>query len=134
MSQTIAEARFDKARRRLSEMLQELEEVVKNKIHEASELQVKIVGNDDESSQINVGGYVSSSGSLAAEINRLQNDLSEVGKETEFQKDRNQILIKKITNFQQEKLRLVENIERSIAEIEKLINPELAEQGGNDGR
>lgn len=128
MSQESSEARFDKARKRLSSALKELEEITKEKIHEASEQQIKIISDNKDGDEAGLGGrYSLPAYNLSTQVNQLQNELSEVGKEVEFQREKNKTLLDRIQNFQQEKTHLAEAIERDIIEIERIIK-----SGGDD--
>lgn len=132
MSRLTVEARFDKARKRLSSSLKELEETVKIKIHEASEQQIKIVSDSEKNNETDFGGrYSLPSYNLAAQVNQLQKDLLEVGKELEFQCSDNRILLERIENFQQEKMRLVTKIEENLEALEKLVDSENKAAGGD---
>jgi translation elongation factor EF-G len=118
-------ARFDKARKRLSSSLKNLEEAIKEKIHEAANQQIKIVGDKYES-QLE-GRYSLPAFNVSQQVNQLQKELFEVGNEVEFEREKSRALLEKIENFQQEKTKIVAAIEENIDEIEKLINLENEE-------
>lgn len=117
-------SRFDKSRKRLSCALKNLEDVVKEKIHEAG-LNAEILGvNSNEFCNETHTQFIeqtSAFNSLSDEVNRLQKELSELGKETEFLRETNKSLGEKIKNFRQQKNDLTQAIEDDLAVIHEVI-------------
>ena len=107
------EARFNQARKHLSAALKNLEEAVKERIHEAS-LNTELLTTDDESKSVAISR-------IGTEVNRLQNELSELGQETEFLRETNKVLGQRIENFRQQKNDLVEAMEVDLAAIHEVI-------------
>jgi len=124
MSKTHAENRFEKSRKRLAQVLKNLEEVVKDKIHETAINAKMIDVSDDIASSANARLIEQSSmiQNLNEEINNLQKNLSELGKETESLSEENKNLTAKFNKFQKECKKLVEEIEADIIKIEEVIN------------
>ena len=122
MTKTHSEARFEKARSRLSGALLELEEVTKKKLHEAR-IETKIFDVDDDFN----GGrakLVEQSEviqNLSLEVNNLQKNLSALGRESEFLHEKNKIFAQKIAGIRTEQSCLIEAIEADVAGLEEII-------------
>ncbi|OFW80490.1 MAG: hypothetical protein A2887_05140 [Alphaproteobacteria bacterium RIFCSPLOWO2_01_FULL_40_26] len=117
---TPAEIRFEKARKRLADMLKNLEEVIKEKLHEAAINSIDISDNEKGAQAWMIGqeGVIQN---LNEEINNLQKSLSDLGKETEFLREKNQVLANKISKFRDEGKSLIEAIEADLLHIEEVI-------------
>ncbi len=117
-------ARFDRSRKRLSHALKNLEDVVKEKIHEAG-LNAEILAvNSNEfcnESHVQFIEQTSAINSLNEEVNRLQKELSELGKEAEFLRETNQALREKIESTRHQKDDLVKAIETDLTIIHEII-------------
>jgi 5-methylcytosine-specific restriction endonuclease McrBC regulatory subunit McrC len=125
MSKTHAEIRFEAARKRLSESLKNLERVVKEKLHQAAtESRMLKVGSSEEDSESKLLQQAGIIQNLNSEINNLQKNLSELGKETEFLNEQNKALGGKITAFRSEKNSLIDAIEADLWRIEEIITNE----------
>lgn len=111
--------RFDRSRKNLAAALNQLESAVKEKIREASLLAVGDVGEDEVDAKIIEQNAVITK--LSGEVNRLQNQLSELGKENEFLTQNNKTLWQRIENFTQQKNDLVAAIEVDLAIIHEVI-------------
>jgi DNA repair exonuclease SbcCD ATPase subunit len=115
---------FDKSRKRLSQALKNLEDVVKEKIREAG-LNAEILGvNSNEFCDKTHAQFIEQTSvlnSLGNEVNHLQKELSEIGKETEFLRETNKALSEKIKNFRQQKNDLTQAIEDDLAVIHEII-------------
>lgn len=107
------EAKFNQARKHLSDALKNLEEAVREKIREASLSQESLTTNDESKSVV--------ISRIGTEINRLQKELSELGKETEFLRETNKVLGQRIENFHQQKNDLAEAIEVDLAALHEVI-------------
>lgn len=113
------EARFNEARKQLAFALKNLEEVTKEKVREST-LHTKLLHADDEI-QTRLAEQAEVMDSLQSEVNRLQTELSDLGKETEFLRETNKTLGQRIENFRQQKNDLVKAIEADITTIHKVI-------------
>ncbi len=126
MTKTIAETRFEKARKRLSEALKNIEAVIKDKISEV-DFQARIVDADDNyetAAEAVIAEQKATIKHLNSEINRLQKSMAEVGSEVEFLNEKNHILSKRKDDFVKQKNYLIHLIENDLQEIRKLINGE----------
>ncbi len=123
MSKTHAEIKFEKSRKRLSAALKNLEEVVKEKLHEASINATMMSVSDDDSNSANARLVEQETmvQKLNSEINKLQKNLSDLGQETEFLREKNSHLATKIANFRTEQNNLIMAIEADLAHIEEAI-------------
>lgn len=124
MSKTIAENRFEKSRKRLSQVLQNLEEVVKDKIHEAS-VNGRIINNSGAGLEAAHNRIIEQDAiiqNLNDEINDLQKNLSELGLEGEHLTQENKDLAKKLRNFQTNSSKIIAAIEADIIKIEEVMN------------
>ena len=104
MTELVAEIRFEKARERLSEALKNLEEVVKKKFHEEA-IYSRMIDGDNNGYSVSQSRMIEQSQiiqNLNSEINNLQKNLSELGKETDFLREKNEMLIRKITKMKAE--------------------------------
>ncbi|MBU6140782.1 MAG: hypothetical protein KGP29_04410 [Proteobacteria bacterium] len=117
-------AKFDRSRKRLSHALKNLEEAIKEKIREAGRNAEMLAVNSDKFCDENHVQFVeqnSAINSLKEEVNRLQNELSEIGKEAEFLRETNRALREKIENNRNQKNNLVKEIEDDLARIGEVI-------------
>ena len=124
MAKTHAENRFEKSRKRLAQVLKNLEEVVKDKIHETA-INAKMIDVSDDIASIANARLIEQSSmiqNLNEEINNLQKNLSELGKETETLNEENKNLTTKLNKFQKESKKLIESIEADIIKIEEVMH------------
>jgi hypothetical protein len=122
MSQTHAEVRFEKARKRLSLSLKNLEDVMKKKLHEEA-IESRMISSHSESSTKIVEQSITIQ-NLTLEVNNLQNSLSELGRETEFLNVRNKIFAEKLKSIRAAQLGLIEEVENDLAKISDAIKSE----------
>lgn len=123
MSKTHSEIRFDKARKKLSDAFKNLEDVMKQKLHEAA-IQSTMIGaseNDVGGRQAQIVEQLATIQSLNLEINNLQKNLINAGNETDFLNEKNKFLAEKFSKLQKESLCFIEAIETDIALIEEVI-------------
>jgi len=111
--------RFDRSRKNLATALNQLENAIKEKIREASLLAVGEVGEDEAEAKIIEQNAMITK--LSGEVNRLQNQLSELGKENEFLTQNNKTLWQRIENFTQQKNDLIKAIESDLTLIHEVI-------------
>lgn len=118
-----AEIRFEKARKRLSLLLKNLEEVVKEKLHETAinAKMIDIAGNTGDGQQAILIEQQAIIQNLNAEINSLQKNLADLGRETEFLHERNKALAQKISYLRNEGKSLFEAIESDLVRVEEII-------------
>ncbi len=123
---TIAENRFGAARKRLSNALKNLEEAMKEKLHEAA-LEKKMIDVSDENSEAYEAKMVEQSTiiqNLHIEINNLQKNLEDLGKENEFLNTKNKVFAERISDLRTQGANLAEAMGSELAQIEQLIKGE----------
>lgn len=127
MNKTIAEKRFETARKRLSEALKNLEAVMKEKLHESA-LEKKMIGiseNDVRHHEAKAAEQSTIIQNLHYEINSLQKNLEDLGKENEFLNSKAQVLGERFSDLRTQGSNLVEALASDLAEIDKLVNGEV---------
>jgi CII-binding regulator of phage lambda lysogenization HflD len=123
MEKTHAEIRFDNARKRLSRVLKNLEEVVKEKLSQEM-IEMKVFNSDQSDGQNFESKIIEQSQiieNLNSEINNLQKNLSDLGKESEFLSTKNKIFSEKIAEIRTKQSTLIEDIESDLLRIEEVI-------------
>ncbi len=124
MTRTVAEARFEVARKRLAIALTDLEKTVKRKIYEDSvSASMLDATSDDSLLRAKIIEQEAIIQNLSSEINNLQKNLFDLGKETEFLNEKNKILAEKIAEFRREKSSL-SIIESGLAAVEEAMQEE----------
>lgn len=118
MSKSIAEIRFEKARKRLSLALKELEEVTKNKLHDTA-MESRMVEGGKESAE-----QATMIQNLNLEINNLQQNLLNLGHEVEFLNEKNKVLGQRMNKLRKSNLSFVEAIEADLVRIEEVMKQE----------
>lgn len=124
MSKTLSEIRFEKSRKRLSEVLRNLEEVVKEKIHETA-IDSKMIDISDASNGSSRAQIIEQAAviqNLNYEINKLQKNLSELGNEGEFLSEKNKLLGERIQELRTQSKILIDAIEADLLQVEETIN------------
>ncbi len=124
MSKTLSEIRFEKSRKRLSEVLRNLEEVVKEKIHETA-IDSKMIDISDASNGSSRAQIIEQAAviqNLNYEINKLQKNLSELGNEGEFLSEKNKLLGERIQELRTQSKILIDAIEADLLQVEEAIN------------
>lgn len=122
MEKTHADIRFEKARKRLTHALENLEDVMKKKLHEeAIESRMIGVSNDAEATIIEQSITIQN---LTLEVNSLQQALSELGRETEFLNTKNKIFAEKLAAIRKNQLGFIEAIESDLVKISAAIKIE----------
>jgi CII-binding regulator of phage lambda lysogenization HflD len=115
MIQTHANIRFEKARKRLSSALENLEDVVKNKLHEEASSSRIISAKEESETKLAQQEIIIQN--LTLEINNLQQSLSDLGRETEFLNTKNQIFAEKLAKLRQERLEIIAEISEDLNKI-----------------
>jgi len=126
MSKNAAEIRFENARKRLSTALKELENVMKEKLHESA-IEARMIDRDEDGGSSHHAKLIEQSTiieNLNSEINNLQKNLLEVGKQSDFLNEKNKVLGEKLGKFRERGASLVEAIEADIARIAEVIKNE----------
>ncbi len=125
MAKSSSETRFEEARKKLANAFRDLEEEIKTKLHETI-VQARMLNasKDSDSSNSLILEHESTIQILTSEINKLQESLSDLGKESEFLREKNKALNNKIENNRKSNLALIETIELDLTRIEALINQE----------
>lgn len=126
MSGKNSEHRFNKARDRLSSALENLENIVKEKLHEAAIQNnlINSISDDFNSDQGIVAQQANTIQNLTNEINNLQKNLVEMSKEIEFLNEKSLTIAKRSDDSRNQSKLLVEDIEKDLIRITKLINDE----------
>ncbi len=121
-----SEIRFNAARSKLALALQNLEDTIKEKIHEEAiqSRLIEISANDAAQNQAKLIEQNNIIQSLNHEINELQKNLNELSQENEFLNEKMRALGHKMQSFQNAKKSLIEAIEMDLTAIEHLINSE----------
>jgi hypothetical protein len=123
MSKTHSEIRFDKARKKLSDAFKNLEDVMKQKLHEAAiqSTMIRASEHDVGGRQAQIVEQLATIQSLNLEINNLQKNLINAGNETDFLNEKNKLLADKFAKLQKESLCFIETIETDITLIEEVM-------------
>lgn len=108
-----AQIRFEKSRKRLAEVLQNLEAVVMKKIS-APNL-------DYDEAQVRLTEQEAAIENLNSEINKLQKTLFELGNESEQLEEKNITLEDKLNEFQTQGKILIAAIESDLGKIKEAI-------------
>jgi len=121
-----SELRFDKARTRLSLALQNLENTVKEKLHEEA-IQSRLIEtstNDIAHNQSIIVEQTNTIQSLNHEINALQKNLKDLSHENEFLNEKARTMAQRMRDTQEQQKKLIEVIEMDLFKIEEIINNE----------
>jgi len=115
-----SQQKFDISRKKLANTLKNLEEIIKEKIHESA-IKTRML---DESS--NTSSMRSLEQNLALEkqnqeINHLQQTLGNLEKEAEFLREKNKILTQKILHFRNQAGNIFESVSNEISKIEEIL-------------
>jgi len=117
--------KFEEARKKLSAALEELEDVIKDKLHQSAfESRMISVGNDLDDAKIQLLKKESLIQNLNSEINNLQSNLEDLGKENELLNAKNKILDDKISRNKKIQLTLIEEIQKDILQISDITRSE----------
>ena len=122
MTKEASEIRFEKARKRLSHSLKELEKITIEKLHETV-MNAKMINTsaDHESKIIEQEATIQN---LNEELNNIQKALAEAGSETEFYNEKNKALSERMNQFRVQSLSLVNVIESDLSKIYSIIKRE----------
>ncbi len=122
MSKT-SEQRFAKSRDRLALALQNLEEIVTNKIHETAlnARMLEVAGNDDDALRSRLLEQLAIVQNLNEELNKIQKINSEISKENDFLKDKNRFFADKAFKFKTDGSSLIQAVEEDLNRIKEII-------------
>ena len=112
--------KFDISRKKLANSLKNLEEIIKEKIHESA-IKTRML---DESSTASSMRSLEQNLALEKqnqEINHLQQNLSNLEKEAEFLREKNKILTQKILHFRNQAVNIFESVSNEICKIEEIL-------------
>ncbi len=126
MSKTHAEIRFEKARKRLSDALSDLEKTTKKKLQEdvVDSKIFDVTAADSQRSQAKLIQQSELIKNLNTEINILQKNLSDLGKENEFLNAKNKAFSEKLIEVRSKKETLITAIESDLLRIEEILKNE----------
>lgn len=120
--QSEAQKRFEHARERLAEALKTLEQIMIAKIHETA---ISAKMSDGETSEPLLHGKILEQenviSNLHREINKIQKAMEEIGKESEFSKERNSFFADKLFKFKSQGSNLIQAIENDLIKIHEII-------------
>lgn len=126
MTKISAKVRFENARNKLSEALNNLEKTTQKKLREGA-VETKVFNlskNDVESFEAKLIKQSQIIENLNLEINQLQKNLSDLGAESEFLNERNKNLAEKLSQNHSLQAALIKAVELDLAGIEELIKEE----------
>jgi len=119
------EIRFDHARVRLNATLKELEKTISDKLHEtALKSRVSVVTGDDSLLNSKVDEQFSTIQNLNSEINKLQENLFELGQSNDSLIEENAILTSNLNKLRTQGSTLAQAIESDLISIEEIISGE----------
>ena len=120
----MSQIRFNEARERLANGLQNLEEIIAKKIRETSIDAKMLNAADSDEAQLHsqLAEQLSINQTLGEELNKAQKMMEEIGQENEFLKEKNQLLADKIFKFKSQGTNLVQAVESDLATIHTIIN------------
>jgi septal ring factor EnvC (AmiA/AmiB activator) len=123
MSKSASEIRFENTRKKLANAFKNLEEIIKEKLHEAATNATMMNLSDQDSENIHSKFLEQEQliQQLNKEINNLQKSLSELGKESEFLREKSYIMAAKFNDISVQKKTLLEAIEADLIRIEEVI-------------
>lgn len=120
--ESLAQRKFDSARKRLAESLLELERSTKRKISQQV-VESKMMANEGDSSlETRFSELQIIHKNLEEEVKTLQKNFAEIGKENLFLHEKNKFLADRIKNFQEHGSRIIESVEQNLSQIEEIIN------------
>jgi hypothetical protein len=122
MTKTHAEFRFEKARQRLSNALENLEDAMKRKLHEEA-IESRMIGAADNAAATVMEQEITIQ-NLTLEVNNLQQSLSDLGRETEFSNIKNKIFAEKLAAIRDQQMSLIAAVESDLAKIAQAIKDE----------
>jgi hypothetical protein len=123
MSKISAKVRFENARKRLSDALNNLEKTTQKKLREGL-VETKIFDlskSDVETFESKIIEQSQIIENLNLEINQLQKNLFDLGMESEFLNERNKTFAEKFSKNRAQQLDIIKAVELDLTKIEELI-------------
>jgi hypothetical protein len=120
MENNNSQQKFANSRKKLATNLKNLEEIIKEKIHESA-INTRML---DESSTFSSMKSLEQNLALEKqnqEINHLQQTLNNLEKEAEFLREKNKILTQKILHFRNQANNILESANSEIIKIEEIL-------------
>jgi len=122
MTTSPAQKRFEEARERLADALKTLEQIIISKIHETS---IAAKMSNDDNGDSSLYGKLSEQEvtirNLNQEINKIQKAMEEIGRESEFSKEKNSFFADKLFKFKSQGSTIIQAIEADLIKIQEII-------------
>ena len=112
--------KFDISRKKLANTLKNLEEIIKEKIHESA-IKTRMLDESSTSSSMRSLEQNLALEKQNQEINHLQQNLSNLEKEAEFLREKNKILTQKILHFRNQAGNIIGTVSNEICKIEEIL-------------
>lgn len=120
-----SEKKFEEARAKLAEALENLEKITIEKLHETSlHSNMFNIEGDEKSIKSRIVEQTATIQSLNLELNNLQKTISKITAENENLEEQNQSLLKKINQLRSSSANIIDNIEFDLNQISKIITKE----------
>ncbi len=121
-----AQIRFEEAREKLASTLQNIENTIIEKIRESAiHQQIDVDERDSLARQASMQAKIIEQDAIIEklnnEINKMQKSIEEIGKESEFSKEKNRFLADKIFKFKSQGSNFIQAIETDLARIHEII-------------
>lgn len=124
-SKTNSEKKFEAARTKLAEALENLEKITIEKLHETSlHSNMFNIEGDEKSIKSRIIEQTATIQNLNLELNNLQKTISKISDENEALEEQNQSLLKKINQLRSSSASIIDNIEFDLNQISKIITKE----------
>ena len=120
MSEISAEKKFENSRKKLSNTLKNLEEIIKDKIQQSA-IENKMLDESSSTKPIANLDQKLTIENQNKEITRLTQMLNDLEKETEFLREKNKILTQKILHFRNQASNIVDAVQNDIIKIEDIL-------------
>jgi hypothetical protein len=115
-----SQQKFDISRKKLANTLKNLEEIIKEKIHESA-IKTRMLDESSNSSSMRNLEQNLALEKQNQEINHLQQTLGNLEKEAEFLREKNKILTQKILHFRNQAGNIFESVSNEISKIEEIL-------------
>jgi len=120
MDNNFSQQKFENSRKKLSNTLKNLEEIIKEKIHESA-INTRMLDESATASSMKNLEQNLAIEKQNQEINNLQQTLSNIEKEAEFLREKNKILMQKILHFRNQAGNILESANNEISKIEEIL-------------
>ena len=115
-----SQQKFDNSRKKLATSLKNLEEIIKEKIHESA-IKTRMLDESSTASSMRTLEQNLALEKQNQEINHLQQNLSNLEKEVEFLREKNKILTQKILHFRNQAGNIIGTVSNEICKIEEIL-------------